>query len=129
MSNFESILEVMYVLVAYTLDYKNHTSLTISKPGHRSVEIHGPVKMEIVIGLLNNYRLRLKYMPMYSGPVIVVDAGKDEDELFRTVEKLQELGPIRRKVLDEMLGEPTLENVKKFVALKVLVDGGGSSEA
>lgn len=90
--------------------------------GHRSVEIHGPVKQEVVIGLLNNYPLKLERIPLFDSPVVVVGAGEEEDELFQVVKRLQEVGPIRRT--EEVLRKPTLEKVRRFIALKVLMEGG-----
>ena len=95
-----------------------------------SVKPSGSVELEVVTRLLNNYPLRLAIVDVL-GPVLAVDAGKDEDGLFRAVEKLQELGPMlfhiiekrqdlgstRWEVVRQLFEKPTLENVKKFIKL------------
>lgn len=117
-----------FMLVVRTIRYRNHTSLELNKIEFKaktkwpvvksSVELHGSVELEVAMGLLNNYRLRFAIIDLFGGPAVAVDAGEDEDELLRVIGKLQELGLIMgRKVVEQLLGKPTLENVKKFIVV------------
>lgn len=92
-------------------------------PGN-SVEIHGPARQEIASAVLNNYPLKLHISKKF-GPVVLVDAGNDEEELLETLGKMQELkAPVRRdENFQDLLRNPTLERLKAFVAVKKLLEG------
>jgi len=104
-------------------DYKNHTSIIVCKMSSpwESVEIHGTARQEIAVALLNNYPLKLTISDV-SGPAVLVEA---PDEVFKALRILQEFKrPIRRdEKFRKLLDNPTLENVRRFISLKKLLEG------
>jgi len=104
-------------------DYKNHTSIIVCKMSSpwESVEIHSIARQEIAVALLNNYPLKLTISDI-SGPAVLVEA---PDEVFKALRTLQEFErPIRRdEKFRKLLKNPTLENVRRFISLKKLLEG------
>jgi len=119
------------MLIAFTIDYRNHTSLVVRRYAHSKdgaiesvldVEIHGPSKLQMAIAVLNNYPMKLQILEEVAGPVIVVEAGCDKERLFKALQSLQDLtSPIRRDA--DFLKNPTVERLEAFVALKKLQEG------
>jgi len=72
------------------------------------------------VALLNNYPSKLTVSEMF-GPGVLVEA---PDEAFKVLRGLQELKkPIRRgKELRRLLENPTLENVRRLISLKKLLE-------
>jgi len=121
------------VLFAFTIDYRNHTSLVIrryvySKDGGTienvlDVEIHSNPRLQIAVAVLNNYPMELRILKEVAGPVVAIKAGRDEEKLFNALQKLQELSTQIRRDRDfhDLLKEPTLERLEAFLAIKKLV--------
>ncbi len=115
------------MLVIMTLDYKNHTSLIINRYERSrcvgNVEIHGRNRQEIAMAVLNNYPMKLSHF--HGVPSVIVDAGKDEEELMKLLERLQALArPMRRDgEYCALLENPTLERLKAFLPIKKLLEG------
>jgi hypothetical protein len=124
--------EAVSMLFAFTVDYRNHTSLVVrrhvySKGGETiekvlDVEVHGPSRLQIAVAVLNNYPMKLQLLEL-AGPVVVIEAGHDEEKLFKALQSLQNLvSPIRRdEDFCSLLEEPTLERLEAFIAIKKLM--------
>jgi len=99
-------------------DYPNHRSLIVQMERGFTVEIHGPARIEIAVAVLNNYPMRLHADD--TGPDVLVDAGSDEERLFRALDRLQLLkSPVRRNEdFYKLLENPTLERLEAFLAVK-----------
>jgi F0F1-type ATP synthase delta subunit len=56
--------------------------------------------------------------------VVVVEAGCDEERLFKALQKLQELAsPVRQDAdFQDLLKKPTVERLEAFLALKKLLE-------
>ena len=110
----------MRKLYVFFQPYRNHTSIIVatSEKPFENVEIHGISRQEIAIALLNNYPLKLA---MDSEPCVVVNPDND---VFGTLRAIQELKrPIRRdEEFRRLLENPTLENVRRFISLKKLLE-------
>jgi hypothetical protein len=86
------------------------------------VEIHGPSRLQIAVAVLNNYAMKLQMLE--GSPVVVVEAGRDEERLFKALQKLQELAsPVRQDAdFQDLLKKPTVERLEAFVAIKKLLE-------
>jgi len=103
-------------------DYENHTSIIVRKvsPPWESVEIHGTTRREIAVALLNNYPLKLTISDVF-GPGVLVEAPDEAFKVLRILQKLKR--PVRRdEEFRRLLENPTLENVRRFISLKKLLE-------
>lgn len=114
------------MLLAYTFHYKNHVSLIVMSQNWKggSVELHSKNRIEIAVAVLNNYVMKLAWNDEYAAPMLHIFAGREEEELFKTLGQLQALNaPIKRdEEFHSLLNNPTLGRLKAFVAIKKLLE-------
>jgi len=119
------------MLYVFTMDYRNHTSLVVRRyirlndgtiKDTLDVEIHGPSRLQIAVATLNNYAMKLQMLE--GSPAVVVEAGRDEERLFKALQKLQELAsPVRQDAdFQDLLKKPTVERLEAFLAIKKLLE-------
>jgi hypothetical protein len=116
------------MLYVFMMNHRNHTSLVARRctnpdeSAYNFVEIHGPSRLQIAVAALNNYAMKLQMLE--GSPVVVVEAGRDEEKLFKALQKLQELAsPVRQDAdFQDLLKKPTVERLEAFVAIKKLLE-------
>jgi hypothetical protein len=119
------------MLYAFTMDYRNHTSLVVRRYIRLNdgtikdvfeVEIHGPSRLQIAVAVLNNYAMKLQMLE--GSPAVVVETGRDEERLFKALQKLQELAsPVKQDAdFQDLLKNPTVERLEAFLAVKKLLE-------
>jgi hypothetical protein len=111
----------MKILVS-SISYKNHDSLTVytytEKNWRPVTEIHGDTRKKIALALLDNYPHELTVA--WGGLAAEFDAPEEVCTVVRNLQNLKK--PIRMKEAEKLLLRPTLENVKRFVGLRKLVE-------
>jgi hypothetical protein len=113
-------------IIISSLSYKNHASLTVYAHTEKNefslhrmpvTEIHGDTRKKIALALLSNYPHKLI---LWGALAAEFDA---PEGVCRVLDQLQNLKkPIREKEIMEVLQNPTLENVERFVALRKLLE-------
>jgi hypothetical protein len=103
--------------------YPNHDSVVVSRPTalgdvwNTIVEIHGSTRQEIALSMLSKYPCRLI---CWGGLCVEVEAPEEACSVLKQLQSLEK--PIRRKDAESVLKNPTLENVRRLVAVRKLLE-------